>query len=437
LGCRSVQTYSGQSCESEALASSDRRRGGAGQHSVHGSRKRRSVDMASPRDAAAVRSPANKLITSSERKKPRQKDRDREKDEVVVPRNLGSVFVSKADPDEDEGNKQGPAAGASADDKGKGKQGSTSTRGMLSNLLFSPVFTLLGPKFSRRFSNAKAPEEPTAGAGSGAGSREEEKEKEKDRLTAHEEAMLVAADPYGFEVLDDDLDDDLDGEEDGDFDYAADFDPFYFIKTLPPLHECVPDFREILLPKQTRQMRRRKTLVLDLDETLVHSRLDVEGAVDCDFSFPVHLDGECYNIYVWVRPGVREFMEAMVDKFEIVVFTASQEIYAQNLLNILDSDRRYIRHRLFRDSCVLVEGNYLKDLSVLGRDLKDTIIIDNSPQAFAFQLENGVPIESWFDDDQDRELVKLIPFLQKLAQVEDVRPAIVKKFRLHDKVARA
>ena len=129
---------------------------------------------------------------------------------------------------------------------------------------------------------------------------------------------------------------------------------------------------------------------IDLAETLVHSTL--EPCDDSDFTFPVYLNLQEYTVYVRCRPHLRDFLERVSSLFEIIIFTASQSVYAEQLLNVLDPKRKIFRHRVFRDSCVYVEGNYLKDLSILGRDLAHVIIIDNSPQVYApylyFQNKN-------------------------------------------------
>ena len=79
---------------------------------------------------------------------------------------------------------------------------------------------------------------------------------------------------------------------------------------------------------------------------------------------------------------------------------------------------------LNRDHCNYYEGCYFKDLRIINKDFKDIIIIDNNPISYIWNKENGIPIKSWFDDLNDNELIKLIPFLKLLSKVNDVRPFI-------------
>jgi len=75
--------------------------------------------------------------------------------------------------------------------------------------------------------------------------------------------------------------------------------------------------------------------------------------------------------------------------FEIVVFTASEAPYANKVLDLIDP-KGFIEHRLFRQHYTQVNGNFVKDLTLLGRPLSDIVIIDNSPVSFAFQPMNGI-----------------------------------------------
>ena len=181
------------------------------------------------------------------------------------------------------------------------------------------------------------------------------------------------------------------------------------------------DNNNCFLPPKTSN---KKTLVLDLDETLVHSQF-LEFSSPSDIIIKIEIEKEIYDIHVLVRPGVKEFLEKMEKYYEIVIFTASISKYADILLNIIDP-KGLCPFRLFREHCTLINNTFVKDLKKLGRDLKDIIIVDNSPLSYSFHPENGLPILSWFEDKNDRELYNIIPLLIFLSDVKDVREYIPK-----------
>mmetsp|Transcript_30488 Transcript_30488/g.57706 ORF Transcript_30488/g.57706 Transcript_30488/m.57706 type:complete len:465 (+) Transcript_30488:279-1673(+) len=180
-------------------------------------------------------------------------------------------------------------------------------------------------------------------------------------------------------------------------------------------------YRFKLLPELHRDDRGKKCLVLDLDETLVHSSFRaVPGA---DFVIPVQIEDVVHFVYVAKRPGVDQFLLEMAKHYEIVVYTASLNKYADVLLDLLDP-QRVIRTRLFRESCVFYEGNYVKDLSLLNRDLSQCIIIDNSPASYLFHPENAIDCTSFIDDVSDRELDHIGKFLVGVTDVADLRGTV-------------
>mmetsp|Transcript_38787 Transcript_38787/g.77768 ORF Transcript_38787/g.77768 Transcript_38787/m.77768 type:complete len:355 (+) Transcript_38787:230-1294(+) len=179
-------------------------------------------------------------------------------------------------------------------------------------------------------------------------------------------------------------------------------------QTLPPL-----------LPEKINP--NKVTLILDLDETLVHSSF--QPVENPDFVIPVEVDGAVHRVFVCKRPGVDEFMRTVGELFEVVVFTASLDKYANPVLDLLDKTNS-VHFRLFREACVMADGSLVKDLTRLGRDLHKIIIVDNSPTSYMLQPQNAVPISSWFDDVEDRQLNNLLPWFVGVAKADDVLPSL-------------
>ena len=120
------------------------------------------------------------------------------------------------------------------------------------------------------------------------------------------------------------------------------------------------------------------------------------------------------EVFYMVRPGVNKFLTELSNYYEIVIFTAALKEYADWILNQIDL-KKSVSHRLYRQHTKRKADFAIKDLSLIGRDLKKTIIIDNIAENFLYtQPYNGIKIVSWYDDLDDTELDTLLPFLKQI-----------------------
>ena len=176
----------------------------------------------------------------------------------------------------------------------------------------------------------------------------------------------------------------------------------------PPSDNLLPD-----LPPQASHI---KTLVLDLDNVLIHS----------DWT-----RGRGWRTFK--RPGADEFIQDLAQYFELVVYTSQLPTYADPILDRLDP-QRMIQYRLYRDSTNYVEGKHVRDLSKLNRDLKQVLMITADPDAYSLQPENAIKLKKWKTDEKDdTTLLDMLPFLEAIVRtnVPDVR-AVVKSYEGED-----
>ena len=146
------------------------------------------------------------------------------------------------------------------------------------------------------------------------------------------------------------------------------------------------------------------TLVLDLDETLVHYVSDNDSA------------------YIQIRPGAEEFIKELSEFYEIIIFTAALQNYADLIISGLDPDG-VVSDKLYRQHTINKDNSYIKDLDKLGRDIKKVIIIDNISENFSKQPQNGLNICDFEGNEYDEELKYLKEDLIKLIKLKpnDVR----------------
>ena len=172
-------------------------------------------------------------------------------------------------------------------------------------------------------------------------------------------------------------------------------------------------FYAIRLPFITNSSEYSLTIVLDLDETLINYR---------------HIDKGNQKGILKLRPCLFEFLDTLQSlNIEIILFTASIKEYADPLIDQIETKKKYFNFRLYRQHSVIMNNDFIKDLSLIGKkNLKKIIIVDNNEINFMLQKENGILIKSYNGGNNDICLSNLGNIVCKIMnkKFEDVRDEI-------------
>ena len=157
--------------------------------------------------------------------------------------------------------------------------------------------------------------------------------------------------------------------------------------------------------------KKNYTLVLDLDETLIHFKSNPNDDSSGLLQF---------------RPFLTEFLIGVSKYYELIVFTAATQDYANPIIDAIEKKGILFEYRLYRIHTVVINNDFVKDLSLLGRDLSRIIIVDNMEQNYKLQPENGITIRPfWGKDANDMALIDLLRILVEIAKNNmDVREGI-------------
>ena len=190
----------------------------------------------------------------------------------------------------------------------------------------------------------------------------------------------------------------------------------------------IPNKVKILNPNN-----RKKLAVFDLDETLIHGVVNTQNYENKDNLLSITLPSKkIAKIGVNIRPHWEEAIQRISKLYNIVIYTASHASYADSVLDFIDPEKKYFYNRLYRSNCIDIKMDgtdiYIKDLNIFeDYNLKDILIVDNSVLAFAFHLDNGIPILPYYEAKNDYELLFCAYYFESIFEYDDLRD-VNKKF---------